>query len=284
MSGGGTLLAPRRRRALHRVRRAGYRLRPGPRELPRYFIVGAKRAGTTSLDEYIKAHPLVLRGLVEKGCRYYDVNYDRGPAWFRQQLLPVAEVDRLERKLGQRPILGESSPYYAFHPDSARRIAADVPDARLIFVLRDPVERAWSHFRYEVARGFESLDFEAAFTSEAARLADPHPATREHNHRHFSYAARSRYAEQLVRLRAHFDPEQILVVESEELFSEPQETMDRVFAHLALEPVPQSSYSTFKGQSASAVPAEAAALIRAAVADDIPRLSGLLERPPSWVD
>ena len=203
---------------------------PGPRELPRYFIVGAKRAGTTSLDEYINAHPLVLRGLVEKGCRYYDVNYCRGPEWFRTQLLPVAEVDRLERKLGQRPILGESSPYYAFHPESAQRIAADVPDARLIFVLRDPVERAWSHYRYEVARGFETLDCAEAFATESSAVADPDTATRQRNHRHFSYAARSRYAEQLVRLRAPFDPEQVLVIESERLFDEPRATMDRVFA------------------------------------------------------
>jgi hypothetical protein len=278
----GQLLAPRRRRALHRVRRAGYRLRPGPRELPTYFIVGAKRAGTTSLDEYLNAHPLVLRGLVEKGCRYYDVNYGRGPAWFRQQLLPTAEVDRLERRLGRRPILGESSPYYAFHPEAAARIAQDVPDARLIFVLRDPVERAWSHYRYEVARGFEELDWAEAFAREEERLAHADTATREHNHRHFSYTARSRYAEQLVRLRSHFDPEQVLVIESERLFDEPGPTMERVFRHLALEPVPMSSYETFKGQSASAVPAGAAELLRAAVADDVARLEGLLGWRPSW--
>lgn len=276
------LLAPRRRRALHRVRRAGYRLRPGPRELPTYFIVGAKRAGTTSLDEYIKAHPLVLRGLVEKGCRYYDVNYDRGPGWFRRQLLPVAEVDRLERKLGARPILGESSPYYAFHPDAARRIAADVPDARLIFVLRDPVERAWSHHRYEVARGFETLDYAEAFATEADRMSDPDPVVRERNHRHFSYAGRSRYAEQVARLRSHFGPEQVLVVESEQLFAEPRATMEKVYAHLSLDPVPMTSYSTFKGQTASAVPADAAAMIREAVADDVERLKGMLEQPPAW--
>ena len=284
VSGGDQLLAPWHRRALHQVRRAGYRLRPGPRELPRYFIVGAKRAGTTSLDEYINAHPLVLRGLVEKGCRYYDVNFSRGPDWFRQQLLPVAVVDRIERELGQRPITGESSPYYAYHPESARRIAADVPDARLIFVLRDPVERAWSHYRYEVARGFETLDYAEAFAAEKARLADHDDRSRLHSHRHFSYADRSRYAEQLVRLRASFDPEQILVIESEQLFADPRSTMERVFRHLSLDPVPMSSYETFKGQSASAVPADAADMIRAAVADDVARLEYLLEQPPSWAD
>ncbi len=195
----------------------------------------------------------------------------------------MAEVDRLERKLGQRPIMGESSPYYAYHPTAAARIAADVPDARLIFVLRDPVERAWSHYRYEVARGFEHLDAAEAFAAEPARLAEPDDRTRLHHHRHHSYADRSRYAEQLLRLRSHFDPEQVLVIESERLFAEPRATMETVFAHLALDPVPLSSYSTFKGQSASEVPAETAELVRAAVADDVAQLKGLLEQPPSWV-
>ena len=117
VSGSSTLLAPRRRRALHRVRRAGYRLRPGPRELPTYFIVGAKRAGTTSLDEYIKAHPLVLRGLVEKGCRYYDVNYDRGP-----RLVPPASCCPSPRSTassassGSGPILGRVEPLLRVPP------------------------------------------------------------------------------------------------------------------------------------------------------------------------
>ena len=285
MSGPAPLLAPRhRRRALHRVRRAGYRLRPGPRELPRYFIVGAKRAGTTSLDEYINAHPLVLRGLVEKGCRYYDVNFSRGPDWFRQQLLPVAEVDRLERKLGQRPILGESSPYYAFHPEAASRIAADVPDARLIFILRDPVERAWSHYRYEVARGFETLDYAAAFARRSGapgRARRPKPTApppplqlrRPEPVRRAAGAAAG-----LLRPRADPGDRERAAVRR------PEVDDGRVFAHLSLDPVPMSSYETFKGQSASAVPADAAATLRAAVADDVARLEGLLEQPPSWAD
>ena len=73
-----SLLPPVSRRAGHALRRRANALRPGEREQPTYFIVGAKRAGTTSLDEYVVDHPQVLRGMVEKGCRYgFDVYSER---------------------------------------------------------------------------------------------------------------------------------------------------------------------------------------------------------------
>ena len=280
---GDQLLAPRHRRALHLVRRAGYRLRPGPRELPRYFIVGAKRAGTTSLDEYINAHPLVLRGLVEKGCRYYDVNYGRGPDWFRNQLLPVAEVDRLERKLGQRPIIGESSPYYAYHPEAAApdrgRRAGRAAD------LRPPRPGRAGLVALPLRGGprLRDLDPAEAFAAEAEH-AWPSPTTGPGSTTTGTSATPTGAGtpSSWSGCARHFDPEQILVIESEQLFADPKSTMETVFAHLSLDPVPLSSYETFKGQSGERRPADAARLIRAAVADDVARLKGLLEQPPSW--
>src|SRR5690606_28932602 len=126
----------------------------GDRELPSYFIIGTKRGGTTSLNEYLNQHPLVARGLVEKGCRYFDINYDRGWDWFCGNFPTKRAIDRRERMLGARPIIGESSPYYCFHPDAPWRIAARFPDARLLICLRDPVARAWSQYQYERKRGF----------------------------------------------------------------------------------------------------------------------------------
>lgn len=267
-----SLLPPLSRRVRHVAARRLHALRRGPREAPTYFVVGVKRSGTTSLDEYVVDHPLVLRGLVEKGSRYYDVNYDKGPAWFRTHLPLVSDVDRQERRLGARPIFGESSPYYCFHPDAPARIAADVPDARLLLLLRDPVQRAWSHYRYEVARGFETLEADEALAQEEQRLADPDPRARAYAHRHFSYAGRSRYAEQLRRLHTHFSPEQVLVLRSETLFERPTETMDRVFDHLGLPPHRQTEHRAHKALQAQPVPESFRALLTAAVADDLAAL------------
>ncbi|WP_340539657.1 sulfotransferase family protein [Nocardioides sp. GXZ039] len=285
MSARSSLLPPVSRRARHVLARRVQSLRRGERELPTYFVVGAKRAGTTSLDEYIVDHPLVLRGLVEKGCRYYDVNYGRGPAWFRSHLPLVADVDRRTRRLGGRPIVGESSPYYSFHPDAARRIADDVPDARLLFVLRDPVQRAWSHYRYEVARGFETLGPLEALAAEADRLAgldlaadDPAPlddSTLAFAHRHFSYLSRSRYAAQLARLHRHFAPEQVLVLKSESLFAEPDATMGRVFEHLGLPAHRGREHRAHKALGDASVPADFRAAVESAVSDDLLALTEL---------
>lgn len=282
MSEKSTLLPPVSRRLKHATSRRLQSLRRGDREMPHYFIVGAKRAGTTSLDEYIVDHPLVLRGLVEKGCRYYDVNYHRGPAWFRGHLPLSADLDRMEAKLGARPVFGESSPYYCFHPEAAARIAADAPDARLIMVLRDPVQRAWSHVRYEITREFETLEPVAALEAEAERLAQPDETARWYAHRHFSYAARSRYAEQIVALRRHFGDGQLLVVQSEDVFDRPAQTLARVFDHLGLPPHVASDYRAHKALRSAAVPDDFRAALTERIADDTARLGDVLETPPTW--
>ena len=272
-----SLLPPLSRRIRHLAARRLHSLRRGERELPTYFIVGAKRAGTTSLDEYVVDHPLVLRGLVEKGCRYYDVNYGRGPAWFRSHLPLSADLDRLEGELGARPIFGESSPYYCYHPQSPARIAADVPGARVLFVLRDPVQRAWSHYRYEVARGFEELGPDAALAAETERLAQPDDDARWFAHRHHSYVGRSRYAEQLRRLREHFPEEQVLVVQSEQVFTAPEVTMGRVFDHLGLPPHAQGDYRAHKALRAEAVPEGFRTTVQAAIDEDLADLATLCD-------
>ena len=132
----------------------------------------------------------------------------------------------------------------------------------------------------KVAGNVESVPPEVLRRSEPApqvvpykRIEEDEPATR--------HAA-------LVQVVGLPDGSRILVgrdvIESEQLFADPRSTMDTVFAHLSLDPVPMESYETFKGQSSSAVPAEAASMIRDAVADDVSRLVGLLEQPPSWAD
>lgn len=278
----GSLLPPVSRRLRHLVARRARALRRGERELPTYFIVGAKRAGTTSLDEYLVDHPLVVRGLVEKGCRYYDVNYHRGPAWFRTHLPLRSDIDRLESRLGARPVFGESSPYYSFYPDAPARIAADVPGARLLFVLREPVERAWSHYRYEVSRGFEDLDPDAALAAEPERLRQRDEEAREFSHRHHSYVGRSRYAEGLHRLHRQFASDQVLLVRSEDVFTAPQATMERVYKHLGLPPHTSAAYLAHKALHAEDVPLSFRTTVEQAVADDLEDLAGLAPCFPMW--
>ena len=146
------------------------------RALPDFVILGAQKAGTTSLYAYLCAHPDV-RAAARKEVHYFDLNYARGATWYRS-MFPLAAGLARERRGGRRVLVGEASPYYLFYPLAAERAGAVVPSAQLIVLLRDPVERAWSHYRHEVKAGREPLEFEAALAAEPTRLAGADAALR----------------------------------------------------------------------------------------------------------
>lgn len=239
------------------VVRAGGRLlaraTSGARMLPGFLVIGTKRGGSTSLYEYVIRHPDVAGCLLTKGSHYFDVNFGRGWSWFRAAF-PLAG--------GRRAIAGEASPYYMFHPLAPQRIAAALPDVRLIAVLRDPVERAWSHYQYERRRGYEDLPFEEALRREPERLAGEaermvaEPGYTSFAHRHLSYLARGRYAEQLERIHALIPSSRVLVLQSEALFGDTDAELERVWRFLGLEPFRIGRAPIFKaGGHGEAMPA-----------------------------
>ena len=209
------------------------RLARGHRMTPGYLVVGTKRGGSTSLADWIAAHPQVGPCATGKGTHYFDVNHGRGRGWFDAQFPRVDAGFR---------ITGESSPYYMFHPRSPRWIADELPDAKIVVCLRDPVERAWSHHAYEVSRGHETEAFDRALDLEPERLqgeaerlaADPTYAA--DHWRYHAYLRRGHYAEQVATFHALMGPERVLVVQSEALFADPDGEMARVHAFLGLDP------------------------------------------------
>lgn len=186
--------------------------------LPDFLIIGTQRGGTTSLYSYLSRHPRIAPARV-KEVHYFSVNYDKGLEWYE---------GRFPRTRGlRRRITGEASPYYIFHPRSPGRVKDLLPDVKLIALLRDPVARAFSHYRHEVGLGEEPLSFEEAVAREDQRIAPDvermaaDPSYEGYAHRHHSYIARGRYVEQLRNWTKHFPLEQILVLRSEDLFAEP---------------------------------------------------------------
>ena len=127
-------------------------------------------------------------------------------------------------------------PYYLFHPLAAKRIAAALPDVKLIVLLRDPVERALSQYFHSKRLGLEPLELEAAFAAEVHRLADADAALRRgeshRSHQQHSYLSRSRYEHQLFRFEKLFSSAQLLILRSEDLFDQPRRTWDRVLDFL----------------------------------------------------
>jgi hypothetical protein len=190
--------------------------------LPAFVIIGAQRAGTTSLYEHLMRHPQV-RPPVRKEIQFLTLHWHRGLRWYRSHF-PVRRAPR--------QFTGEASPYYLFHPDAPRRAALVLPSTRFIALLREPSARAVSHYLHNRARGVEPLDLDEALALETARLADD-PTGR--HHRLYSYVARGLYAEQVRRWRAAVG-DRLLVLLSDELFDDPRQTFERVQAFIGLDP------------------------------------------------
>ncbi|HYO32630.1 MAG TPA: sulfotransferase domain-containing protein [Nocardioidaceae bacterium] len=202
------------------------RMRPG------YLIIGTKRGGSTSLAAWVSQHPQTAPCLSNKGTHFFDINYPRGPQWY---------FSRFEKPRDGWRTTGEASPYYMYHPAAPERIATTLPEVKLIAVLRDPVERAWSQYRYEVSRGNETETFERALDLEPERLRGERerllndPTYPGKPYRHHGYLERGHYAEQLERFFARFSREQVLLLGSEQMFADPHSELGRVWDFLGLE-------------------------------------------------
>jgi len=210
------------------------------RLLPDFLIIGAQRAGTTSLYKYLAQHPAVGPVVLTKGAHYFDTNYDKGLDWYRAFFPTERQAAKVRRRLGVRMLTGEGSPYYVFHPLAPGRVAETLPDVKLLLMLRDPVERAYSHHAHESARGFETLSFEEAVEREPERLEGERermiadPTYNSFEYQHHSYLARGRYIEQILAWRDLFPADRLLILKMEDFFSAPEDGFARVLGFLGL--------------------------------------------------
>jgi len=266
-------LGKARRSGEHVLRRASAAGRP----LPDFLIVGAQKAGTTSLQAYLTQHTSVVAP-VTKEVHYFDRSYERGTGWYR------ANFHRVEPGL----LTGEATPYYLFHPAVPQRVAELLPEARLLVLLRDPIDRAFSHHNHERALGFEELSFEDALAAEAVRLEGEEerlladPGYRSFAHQHHSYLSRGRYAGQLERWFECCGEERILVLSAEELFTQPAAVLHRAQEFLGLPAQTPTDLSARNARSYAPISAAVRDRLSLEFAADNERLSALLGRDLGW--
>ena len=202
------------------------------RGLPNFIIAGAQKAGTTSLYGYLEGHPQCLPPST-KEIHYFDRRFQQSDSAYRMHF-------PLRSQLTSKQTF-ESSPYYMCEPRVPARIKQLLPSAKVIFLVRNPVTRAYSHYQHSVMRRRETLSFEDAIDAESQRLsgeeakmlADPQYISLPHQQ--FSYLLRGRYEEQLARWRQHFSLDQILVIEAERMFKQPAEVFAEVLEFLNLD-------------------------------------------------
>jgi hypothetical protein len=204
--------------------------------LPDFVVIGAQKCGTGFFYNLLTRHPNVERAAV-KEVHYFDKqeNLRKGTEWYRRNFPTARQED------GQRTITGEASPSYLINRDAPERMAEVIPEARLIVLLRNPVDRAYSHYHHSVRGGGETRSFEEAIEAGLARLlgegnepSEPtHPSDVDRS-RSVSYLRRGIYVDQLLRWRRFFGDEQLLMLKSEDFFKRPQESLKLVQDFLGL--------------------------------------------------
>jgi hypothetical protein len=214
------------------------------RVLPDFLVIGVMKGGTTSFFNYLARHPQINPPF-RKEVKFFDIHYPEGIGWYRAHF-PT------HFKMKPGIVTGEATPYYIFHPTAPNRIAKVLPNVRLIALLRNPVDRAYSHYNHMVRVGREPLPFEEAIEHETERLngeeekiiADPRYST--FNHLHYSYLARGRYIEQLQKWFAIFPREQMLILASEELYTSPAAAYRKAIEFLGLSAWEPDDFRVYK--------------------------------------
>jgi hypothetical protein len=220
----------------------------GSRLLPDFVIISVERGGTTSLYRYITAHPCVDPAF-RKEVHYFDLNFTQGLPWYRAHFPTRWRAGWVLARRRHRLLTGEASPYYLYHPHVPDRIRETLPEVRLIALLRNPVERAYSHYQLNRRQGKEPLSFEEAIGSEEERLRGEYQRLVDEagyyseKHYKFGYLTRGVYVDPLRRWRERFPAERLLVLRSEDLYRDPRETLSQVYRFLGL---PEWEPSHFK--------------------------------------
>ncbi len=258
------------------------------RQLPSFILVGAQRTGTTSLYRALMSHPLIHQANFHKGVNYFDINYDHDFSWYRGHFPTTASLNRRGRHLDGDPVTFEASGYYMFHPCAAERMARHLPDVKILAMLRDPIERAFSAHKHELARGFETEPFERALDLEDERLEgqvarmEADASYQSFSHRHHAYLRRGHYADQITRLHQYFPASQVHLIESESFFEHPENTYGQVLDFLGLPAVMPDSFDRWNARPSSPMTDATRSRLRSHFDGHDVALAALLGRTPAW--
>ncbi len=189
-----------------------------------FVIAGAQKGGTTALDAYLRTHPEIGMADVK------EVHFFDNETFFRRQRPPYSKYHSFFIRNWSRKLWGEATPIYMYWREVPERLRQYNPDLKIIMILRNPIDRAYSHWNMEWVRKKEPLSFRDAIHREKERLQKALPG----QHRVFSYIDRGRYVEQLQRIWTCFPKNQTLILKNEDLREAPLKTLNEVCCFLRI--------------------------------------------------
>ncbi len=225
------------------------------RLLPDFLIIGTQRGGTTALYHYLKTHPCIAPTSISD-TRFFERKYSKGLRWYQAHFPALWEKAYAQQVRKSSLLTGEACSSYLFYPHSPRRIAQVLPHVKLIVLLRNPVDRAYSQYYHALELGYEKLSFEDALLGEEERIAQEREKIlkderhESHTYIHRSYLTRGIYVDQLQTWMSFFPREQFLILKSEEFYSNPIAIFKQVSTFLNLpETEPQLNKKEYKQYS-----------------------------------
>jgi hypothetical protein len=205
-------------------------------KMPDFLIIGASKCGTTSLFNYIIQHPEVIRGR-KKEIHFFNHHYNKGITWYRKQF-PLLKN---RKGYSKKAITGEATPNYLYRHEIPQKVHESMPNVKLIVLLRDPVERAFSHYQHrERKRIMTKSNVKEEFEEAVKEQIEVINSSEEVIHK--SYIYQGLYVEHLKAWMNIFPKEQFLIIKSEELFTNPEKIVDEVFDFLDLYPLKLTEY------------------------------------------
>ena len=210
------------------------------RLLPDFIIIGAQKCGTTSFYDYLIKHP-AIHVARQKEIHFFEADFQSGLIFYKRNFPTKIEkyfVKNIERK---KFITGEATPEYLHHPLVPKRLVKTIPNIRLIILLRNPVDRAYSHYNFNVRKGWEKTSFEEAIQLEESRLNGEvdnifkNESYSAKNFKHYSYLGRGRYFEQINYWQTYFPKKQFFFIQTEDLEKNPQKILKKTFNFLELD-------------------------------------------------
>ncbi len=219
--------------------------------LPTFLIIGAAKCGTSSLYDYLMQHPCVGNSLT-KQIHFFDRYYDRQISWYKVCFPFVWEKFMIKKIKHKNFASGEATPHYMTHPLAAKRAHEVVPDVKIIVMLRNPVDRAYSHYQMEKEHKNEELTFEEAIEKEPERIKGEieemlnNENNSGRNYPHRAYIKSGEYLEQIKRWREFYPKENFMFIKSEESNKNPSLVYNNVLKFLGLPPFELKKYEKIR--------------------------------------
>ena len=219
--------------------------------LPDFLIIGAARSGTTSLYQYLAQHPNI-EPCVVKQLHFFDEYYLRGINWYKMNFPSCWKKFMCTKIKNKKFLTGEATPYYLQNPNAPKRIKKLNPNIKLILLLRNPVDRAFSHYKRKWKNGTEKLSFEESTEVEQNRIkGEMEKMEKDENYfsrtyHSLSYISAGLYSIHLKKWLQYFPMEQILILENEQFLLESQSVYTKTLEFLELPKFTLSNYKKFQ--------------------------------------